>query len=437
MARGKPARKAQGRARKASRRTGAAKGLRAGPAAQLLQQDHRRVEKLFGAFVASGDEAQKDGLLRQICDELTIHTILEEEIFYPACRDALAEDESLDIAQVEHDCLKPLIDDLLDSESDDPWRDAKVEVLAAQVRHHVEEEEQPKEGIFALAAAQGVDTDAVAERLRERKEALQGRAAGLRPTRAISLQPRTETEDTMARYSGNDRERDDRGRFMSDDDDDRRSYRGSGGGGGGGSRSRGRHDDDDDDRDSRGRGRGGWFGDSEGHSEASRRGWEERGNGGGSRSRSRDDEDDDRRGYRGSSSSSGGGGGRSRSRYEDDDDDRDRRGRRRGGWFGDSEGHSEAARRGWENSDHGDSGWYGDPEGHSEASRRGWENPRHGRSGWFGDSEGHSEASRRGWDNPRHGRSGWYGDSEGHSRAARRGWDEDDDRRGSRGRGRY
>lgn len=368
MARGKPAREAQGKSRKATRRTGAAQRMEPGPAAQLLR----------------------------------------------------------------HDCFKPLIDDLLNSESDDPWRDAKVEVLAALVRHHVEEEEQPKDGIFALAAAQGVDTDAVAERLRERKEALQGRAAGLRPTRAISLQPRTETEDTMARYSGNDRERDDRGRFMSDDDDDRRGYRGSSGGGGaGGSRSRSRYDDDDDDRDSRGRGRGGWFGDSEGHSEASRRGWEERGYGGGSRSRSREDEDDDRRSYRSASSGSG----RWRSRYEDDDD-RDRGGRRRGGWFGDAEGHSEASRRGWENPDHGDSGWYGDSEGHSEASRRGWDNPRHGRSGWYGDSEGHSEASRRGWDNPRHGRSGWYGDSEGHSRAARRGWDEDDDRRGSRGRGR-
>lgn len=165
---------------------------------------------------------------------------------------------------------------------------------------------------------------------------------------------------------------------------------------------------------------------------------------------------------------------RSRSRYDDDDnrgrrymgrnEDDDRRSsssrdRGHGGWFGDSEGHSEASRRGWENSDHGQSGWYGDREGHSEASRRGWERPDHGESGWFGDREGHSEASRRGWDeghrsqsrdddnrrsryeddrrsyaagrgeryedNERssRGHSGWSGDPEGHSEASRRGWE--------------
>ena len=97
-----------------------------------------------------------------------------------------------------------------------------------------------------------------------------------------------------------------------------------------------------------------------------------------------------------------------------------------GGWFGDSEGHSEASRRGWQHSDHEGSGWYGDSRGHSEAARRGWDNPDHAPSGWFGDPEGHSEASRRGWEHSDHEGSGWYGDSEGHSRAAR-----------SRGRGGY
>ena len=86
--------------------------------------------------------------------------------------------------------------------------------------------------------------------------------------------------------------------------------------------------------DGRGHGRGGWFGDSEGHSEAARRGW--------------DDRDDDRGGRSG--------GGRSRdddrsSRSSRGRDDDDGRGRGRGGWFGDSEGHSEAARRGWEDRD--------------------------------------------------------------------------------------
>jgi hypothetical protein len=102
--------------------------------------------------------------------------------------------------------------------------------------------------------------------------------------------------------------------------------------------SRSRYDDDDDYR--RGsRGHGGWYGDPEGHSEAAHRGWEEHG---GSRSRHRDD-DDDRRYAR--SRDDEGRFTSSRSRYDDDDDDR-RSGRRHGGWYGDPEGHSEAARRG-------------------------------------------------------------------------------------------
>jgi hypothetical protein len=81
--------------------------------------------------------------------------------------------------------------------------------------------------------------------------------------------------------------------------------------------------------------------------------------------------DDDRRGVRYEDR-----GYRSRGR---DDDDRDMRGRGRGGWFADPEGHSEASRRGWERGDHGPSGWFGDPEGHAEASRRGWEQGHNGR----------------------------------------------------------
>jgi hypothetical protein len=119
---------------------------------------------------------------------------------------------------------------------------------------------------------------------------------------------------------------------------------------------------------------------------------------------------------------------RSMNRRRDDDDDRRYGSRDRGhsGWFGDSEGHSEASRRGWERSDHGESGWYGDRDGHAEAARRGWERPDHGESGWFGDREGHSEASRRGWEHSEHGPSGWYGDREGHSEASRRGWERSD-----------
>jgi hypothetical protein len=451
MARKKQGRQARARQRRSAARSGAKHGAATsarrartlGPAAKALAEDHRRVEALFGKYVASADEAQKQKLVEEICATLIVHTAIEEEIFYPACREALPQDQIMDTAQVEHDSTKILIADLLEGDGDDPYRDAKVEVLAAQVGHHVGEEEKAKDGIFAQAAQHGVDTDELANRLLERKQALQRRAAELRPTRAISLQPTPEMEDTMARSPSNERERDERGRFISDDDDDRRSSRRSRSRDddddddrGGRSRSRSRDDDDDDDR--RGRGRGGWFGDSEGHSRAARERF-----------------DDDDRGGRG-----GGGRGRSRSR-DDDDDDRDGRGHGRGGWFGDSEGHSRAARERFDDDDdrggrggggrgrsrsrdddddrdgrsHGRGGWFGDSQGHSEASRRGWERSDHEGSGWYGDRRGHSEASRRGWERSDHEGSGWYGDSEGHAQAARRRW-EDDDRRGRRSRGR-
>jgi hypothetical protein len=397
----------------------------------LLKADHRKVEGLFEAYDKASDP-QKSGLARQICAELVIHTLIEEEIFYPACRSAAVQDgkaeDALDEAQVEHDSAKLLIADLWDGAEGDEFRDAKVKVLGEMIRHHIREEEKPQEGVFAKAQEQGVGNPDVARRLRQRKQALladqeRGRLQPGAPV-SFSHQPRPSgrfiQENDMPRNYGP--ERDERGRFTSDDDDrGGRSY---------GARSQGGRyyaRDDDDDRGGRGRGQGGWFGDSEGHSRASREGWEDRR--GESRSYGRGREDDDR----------------SYGRSRDDDYDDRRGGRGQGGWFGDSEGHSRAAREGWDNPDHGRSGWYGDSRGHAEASRRGWENSDHGRSGWYGDPEGHSEASRRGWDERRDdnrgyrsrgrdedddrrsgrgggGQGGWFGDPQGHSESSRRGW---------------
>jgi hypothetical protein len=414
-----------------------------------LKQDHRRVEGLFSEFEKATEEKRKQELVAMICAELNIHTRLEEEIFYPACREAIDDEDLMDEAQVEHDAAKLLIADLTEASSDDPYLDAKVKLLSEMIKHHVGEEEKRGEGVFARAEQHQVDNASLARELAERKQELQRRAAPLRPTRAVSfnLDLSNLMEESMARNS--DMDRDDRGRFASgrggsrsryDDDDGGRDRddRGRFMSDRGGSRSR-YDDDDDDDRRGRGRGRGGWFGDSEGHSRAARDRWEnddDRGGRGGSRSRY--DDDDDRGGRdrddRGRFMSDRGG---SRSRYEDDDD---RGGRGRGGWFGDSEGHSRAARDRWEDDD--DRGGRG-----PSRSRYDDDDDRvgrsHGRGGWFGDSEGHSRAARsrrddddddrrgrssrggsrsRGRDDDDDGR-GWFGDSRGHAEAARRGWE--------------
>src|SRR5471032_3048799 len=57
----------------------------------LLKADHRKVENLFAKF-ETARKPKKQGLAQQICIELTIHTIIEEEIFYPACKGEIAAD---------------------------------------------------------------------------------------------------------------------------------------------------------------------------------------------------------------------------------------------------------------------------------------------------------------------------------------------------------
>ena len=388
-------------------------------AIEMLKADHRKVEAMLEQVERSDDEERQGMIVREICSSLIVHMSLEEEIFYPACRDVGVDAETMDQSQVEHDSAKILINELLLARPGSPYWKAKVAVLGEQIKHHVEDEEAEGEGVFALALSHGIEDQKIYPEMMQRKEQLQRRAAGIRYLRAESFQSHRNQEDDMPRYGTP--ERDERGRFMSDDD---RAY----------GRSRSRYDDDDDYR--RGGGRG-WYGDPEGHAEAGR--MSHGGRGGRYRY-----EDDDDRSYR------------SRSRYEDDEDRRG--GRSQGGWSGDPEGHSEASRRGWENRGGGRSryeddergsyrsrygedddgrssrggrghgGWYGDPEGHAEASRQGWEHRGGGRSRYDDDERGSARSRYRDDDDGRSGRGGrghggWFGDSEGHSEAARRGWE--------------
>ena len=111
-------------------------------AISLLKEDHDAVEKLFKQFESAKGEGRKEKLARQICMELTIHTKIEEEIFYPAC-DGKIEEDLLKEAYVEHDSAKLLMAEIEagNGQSDD-FFDAKVQVLSEQVEHHVEEEEK-------------------------------------------------------------------------------------------------------------------------------------------------------------------------------------------------------------------------------------------------------------------------------------------------------
>lgn len=134
----------------------------------MLKADHRKVEDLFASFEKATGKAKKQALADQICLELKVHTVIEEEVFYPACRGKIDED-LLNEAYVEHDGAKLMINDIEAGGPDEDFYDAKVKVLSEMIEHHVEEEEMRSEGMFAHARAAGLDMDALADAMRARK----------------------------------------------------------------------------------------------------------------------------------------------------------------------------------------------------------------------------------------------------------------------------
>jgi hemerythrin superfamily protein len=154
-------------------------------AIDLLKRDHDDVDKLFSQYedIKDGDDdADKELLVAQICDALTVHAQIEEEIFYPAARRALDQDDGkdlLDEAAVEHQTLKDLIARLEAAPTDDPLYDAGVKVLSEYVKHHVKEEENE---LFPKCKSSQMDLDAVGAQLDDRKAELtqQGARQGRR-----------------------------------------------------------------------------------------------------------------------------------------------------------------------------------------------------------------------------------------------------------------
>ena len=114
-------------------------------AVELLKSDHKEVKALFRAYEklvksAAGNE-EKQTLAEQICTMVTVHAIVEEEIFYPAVRSAVAEQDLLDEAEVEHASAKDLITQIQSMTPSDNFYDAKVKVLGEYIDHHVKEDE--------------------------------------------------------------------------------------------------------------------------------------------------------------------------------------------------------------------------------------------------------------------------------------------------------
>ena len=141
-------------------------------AVALLKEDHRTVEELFAKFEKAGGDKRKKEIAEQICVELSIHAMIEEEIFYPSCEGKIEKD-LLKEAYVEHDGAKVLIAQIMRGGPGDEFYDAKVKVLQEQIEHHVEEEERRLEGMFSQARKAGLDMDELGAQLAARKAELQ------------------------------------------------------------------------------------------------------------------------------------------------------------------------------------------------------------------------------------------------------------------------
>jgi hemerythrin-like domain-containing protein len=133
----------------------------------VLEHDHREVEEWLDEYdELERDDRRKADLAKKICLALKVHTQIEEEIFYPAARDATKDNDLIDEAIVEHGTVKNLIKEVEDMEIGEELYDAKMRVLGEMVKRHIREEE---EELFPELEAAKMDVDAVGKELAIRK----------------------------------------------------------------------------------------------------------------------------------------------------------------------------------------------------------------------------------------------------------------------------
>jgi len=142
-------------------------------AIKLLKADHKDVSELLEKYENGRlSKDRKMAVAKQICLALTVHAQIEEEIFYPAAREASIRDgeDLLDEAEVEHGSIKELVAAIENGSPErDELFDARVKVLGEYVKHHVKEEENE---LFPKARKSDMDLEDVGTRLAARKEEL-------------------------------------------------------------------------------------------------------------------------------------------------------------------------------------------------------------------------------------------------------------------------
>lgn len=136
---------------------------------QMLRDDHEKVKSLFQEFEEAEDSKTKARICEETLLELKVHAQLEEEVFYPAVRGEIDEEEIMDEATEEHHVAKLLISELEEMDADDDQFEAKFTVLGEVIDHHVQEEEGE---MFPKVEEMDLDFETLAQEMTERKEEL-------------------------------------------------------------------------------------------------------------------------------------------------------------------------------------------------------------------------------------------------------------------------
>jgi hypothetical protein len=144
-------------------------------AISVLKADHRQVEEWFSEFDGARSASKKRQLATKICDALTVHMLIEEEIFYPAFLLATDDKDEHHEAVVEHAGAKKLIAEIQGMAPEADYFEAKVTVLSEMIKHHVKDEEKPG-GMFAEAKKSDMKLSAMGAQLLARKRELQSQS---------------------------------------------------------------------------------------------------------------------------------------------------------------------------------------------------------------------------------------------------------------------
>jgi len=113
-------------------------------AIDFLTEEHQSILNLFDAFEVLGDKSAflQKRIGTSIIETLTLHTQLEEEIFYPKVRRTIRDNELMDKALVDHGEVDELITHLKFANPAKSEYTNTVKMLIKKMREHLVEEEQ-------------------------------------------------------------------------------------------------------------------------------------------------------------------------------------------------------------------------------------------------------------------------------------------------------